>query len=178
MRVGSPVPSGPHLAAAVAQQIDPAAGGLVVELGPGTGAVTAAILRRGVAPSRLLAVESDPTFAAALGEAFPAVTIVRGDAFDLTRLLRARGHAEPLAAIVCGLPVLNRPVAVRRKLLADAIRLLAPGSPFIQFTYGARPPIPPTGGVIVERAAIVWRNLPPMHVWVYRADDVPASKMD
>ena len=95
--------------------------------------------------------------------------LVEGDAFDFRVLLRAAGCATPLRTIVSGLPVLNRSLAVRRKLLQDAIAALRPGGPFVQFSYGADPPLPPIEGIEVRRAAIVWHNIPPMHVWVYRA---------
>ena len=51
----------------------------------------------------------------------------------------------------------------------DQFERMRPGSPFVQFSYGADPPLPQIDGVEVRRAAIVWHNIPPMHVWVYRA---------
>ena len=54
----------------------------------------------------------------------------------------------------------------------DAMAALLPGRPFIQFTYSMTPPLAVpqdmVGQIAVERAAIVWANLPPMHVWRYR----------
>lgn len=169
LRVGSLVPSGRRLARIIAAQIDPRPGGVVLELGPGTGAVTRAILEAGVAPKDLVAIESDAEFAAQLREDFAGVRFTEGDAFDFAVLLRAAGCDAPLRTIVSGVPVLNRSLAVRRKLIADAIAALRPGSPFVQFSYGAEPPLPQIDGVEVRRAAIVWHNIPPMHVWVYRA---------
>jgi len=150
----------------IAEQISPAPGGMVLELGAGTGAVTQAIRERGIADSELIAIESDPHFAARLREQYPRVRIVEGDAFAFPEVLRH--DARDLRSIVCGVPVLGRPVATRRQLLLAAMAALKPGCPFIQFSYGVRPPIPCTEGVEVRRAATVWRNLPPMHIWVYR----------
>ena len=169
LRVASPVPSGRRLARTIAAQIDPRPGGIVLELGPGTGPVTQAILESGVAPGELVAIESDAEFAAQLREDFEGVRIVEGDAFEFPVLLRAAGLDAPLRTIVSGVPVLSRSHAVRRRLLGDAIAALRPGSPFVQFSYGADPPLPQIDGVEVRRAAIVWHNIPPMHVWVYRA---------
>ncbi|HXL99180.1 MAG TPA: rRNA adenine N-6-methyltransferase family protein [Rhizomicrobium sp.] len=169
LAVASPVPSGRALARTIAAQIAPTPGGLVLELGPGTGAVTRAILEQGVARADLVAIESDPQFADLLREQFTGVAVIQGDAFDFARLLRARGTGEPLRSIVSGVPVLSQPVEIRHRLLRDAVAALRPGGPFIQFSYGMRPPIPPVDGIAVRRAAIVWRNLPPMHVWVYCA---------
>lgn len=171
LRVASLVPSGKQLARAIAAEIDPRQGGAVLELGPGTGAVTQAILEFGVAREDLVAVEQDCDFAAALRKDFVGVRIIEGDAFAFELLLAAAGVRLPLRTIVSGVPVLSCPVSVRRKLLGDALAALRPGSPFIQFSYGAEPPIPPGAGVDVRRAAIVWLNVPPMHVWVYRRPD-------
>ena len=169
LRIASPVPSGRRLARTIASEIDPAPGGIVLELGPGTGAVTQAILDFGIAREDLVAIESDADFAAALREDFAGVRIVQGDAFEFPVLLRAAGLDAKLRTIISGIPVLSRTLAVRRKLLECAIAALRPGSPFVQFSYGADPPIPPIANVEVRRAAIVWHNIPPMHVWVYRA---------
>jgi phosphatidylethanolamine/phosphatidyl-N-methylethanolamine N-methyltransferase len=169
LRIASPIPSGRRLARTIAAQIDPRPGGIVLELGPGTGPVTQAILESGVAPCDLVAIESDAEFAAQLREDFAGVRIVEGDAFAFPVLLHAAGLDAPLRTIVSGVPVLSRSLAVRRRLLADAIAALRPGSPFVQFSYGADPPLPQIDNVEVRRAAIVWHNIPPMHVWVYRA---------
>lgn len=168
LRVAALLPSGRRLAAAVAAQIDPRPGGTVLELGPGTGAVTRAILEAGIAPAELAAIESDADFAAALRRDFDRIRIIEGDAFAFPLLLARSGIATPLRTIISGVPVLSRSLGVRRKLLADAMAALRPQGPFVQFSYGAEPPIPPGDGVEVRRAAIVWQNVPPMHVWVYR----------
>ena len=164
--VASPVPSGRALADKIAKQIDPVPGGLVLELGPGTGAVTQALRQRGVADPDLVAIESDPRFVALLRTKFPRIRIIEGDAFEFAELLR--DAARPLNGIVCGLPVLGQLNVRRRHLLRSAMAALKPGAPFVQFSYGAWPPLPPLEGVGVRRAATVWRNIPPMHVWVFR----------
>ena len=166
--VASPVPSGRRLARTIAKQIDSTMSGPVLELGPGTGAVTAAILERGVAAADLTAVESDPNFVLLLREKFCNARILLGDAFLFPEIVRATGARASYRAIVSGVPVLSRPVAERQRLLTSAMECLQPQAPFIQFSYGAKPPIPPIRGVEVEHAAFVWQNIPPLHVWVYR----------
>jgi phosphatidylethanolamine/phosphatidyl-N-methylethanolamine N-methyltransferase len=168
LRVAALLPSGRRLAAAVAAQIDRRPGGTVLELGPGTGAVTRAILESGIAPAELAAIESDADFAAGLRRDFDRIRIIEGDAFAFPSLLARAGITTPLRTIISGVPVLSRSLGVRRKLLADAMAALKAQGPFVQFSYGAEPPIPPGDSVEVRRAAIVWQNVPPMHVWVYR----------
>lgn len=165
--VGAIAPSSPKLARAIAREIDPNVEGPVLELGPGTGVVTEALIERGIAPERITAIEYDPEFAKLVQQRFPKVTVVRGDAFDLDRTL---GSGEPYAAIVSGLPLLNHPVERRHALIEGALARLKPGAPYVQFSYGTKPPIPAPAGATVKRAALVLMNLPPARVWVYRRD--------
>jgi phosphatidylethanolamine/phosphatidyl-N-methylethanolamine N-methyltransferase len=47
--------------------------------------------------------------------------------------------------------------------------LLATGAPFIQFTYAMVPPIPKAlSGIKAEHSELIWMNLPPARVWIYR----------
>ncbi len=163
--VGAIAPSSPALARAIAWEIDPAVPGPVLELGPGTGVVTEALIERGIAPERITAIEYDPDFAMLVQRRFPKVHVVRGDAFDLAKTL---GYGEPFAGIVSGLPLLNHPVERRRALIEGALARLKPGASYVQFSYGTRPPIPAPAGATVRRAAVIWFNLPPARVWVYR----------
>jgi phosphatidylethanolamine/phosphatidyl-N-methylethanolamine N-methyltransferase len=165
--IGAIAPSGPALARSMAQQIDPARPGPVLELGPGTGVITQALLERGIAPERLTAVEYNPDFAADLAARFAGVTIIQGDAFDLARTL-GPGQSTPFAGIASGLPLLNFPMAFRRALIDGALARLAPGAPLVQFSYGMYAPVVPPAGYAVRRAALIWANLPPARVWVYR----------
>jgi phosphatidylethanolamine/phosphatidyl-N-methylethanolamine N-methyltransferase len=164
--VGAIAPSGRALASAMARQI-PDTPGPVLELGPGTGSVTQAILERGIAPGRLTLVEYDPDMAVFLAGRFEGVDIIQGDAFDLARTLGAKADLK-FSAILSGLPLLNFPLARRRQYLEGVCRLLSPGAPFVQFSYGVQPPVPPPPGHSVTRAALIWANLPPARVWVYR----------
>jgi phosphatidylethanolamine/phosphatidyl-N-methylethanolamine N-methyltransferase len=129
--------------------------------------VTEAILARGIAPERLTAIEFDADFARLLRKRFPLVRVLEGDAFDLARSLRSNAAAG-FAAIVSSLPLLNQPVERRDALLHDAFTRLAPGAPFIQFSYGRRAPVPAPDDTRVTRAAFILANLPPASVWVYR----------
>jgi phosphatidylethanolamine/phosphatidyl-N-methylethanolamine N-methyltransferase len=165
--VGAIAPSSPALSRAIAQQVDPRLDGPVLELGPGTGVVTEALIERGIAPERITAIEYDPEFAKMVQTRFPKVRVVRGDAFDLEKTL---GHGEAFAAIVSGLPLLNHPVERRHALIEGALARLKPGAPYVQFSYGTKPPIAPPAGATVKRAALILMNLPPARVWVYRRD--------
>jgi phosphatidylethanolamine/phosphatidyl-N-methylethanolamine N-methyltransferase len=165
--IGAIFPSSQALARAIAQQIEPAMPGGVLELGPGTGVVTHAILKRGIDPSRLTLIEYDADFARHNAARYPDVRVIQGDAFNLDATLGNR-FPEPFAAIVSGLPLLNFPNALRRALVDGALARLAPGAPLIQFSYGMHAPVTPPPGHSVNRAAFVLANIPPARVWVYR----------
>ncbi len=165
--IGAVAPSSRALGRAIARQIDPQRLGPVLELGPGTGVITAAILDRGIAPERLTLIEYDSEFAHAIAARFHGVHVIQGDAFDLNRTLGAR-HAEPFAGIVSGIPLLNFPVSRRRAYVEALAEKLAPGAPLIQFSYGMHAPVVPPTGHSVVCAARVWANIPPARVWVYR----------
>lgn len=128
LRMGAVAPSGPVLARRMASYVDPDGVGPVIELGPGTGAITAALVARGVDPRRLVLVEYSVDFCRLLRERFPTATVVHGDAYTLSRTLSGR-LAEPADALVSGLPLMTRPEPIRFKLLNDAIALMKPGAP-------------------------------------------------
>jgi phosphatidylethanolamine/phosphatidyl-N-methylethanolamine N-methyltransferase len=71
--------------------------------------------------------------------------------------------------MVSGLPMFTKPLRTRVRLLRDALSLMQPGAPFVQFTYAVVPPIPRAfAGVLAEASERIWMNLPPARVWVYR----------
>lgn len=163
--IGAISPSSPALAEAMARQVDFSLPGRVLELGPGTGAVTRALIRRGLGPERVLAVEADMTFARLLRARFPGLDVVEGDATDANRI---EGFG-PFNAIISSLPLLNFPLHERIALVSALLNLVPPGAPFVQYSYGVKPPLPRSSDLRVTLAAKVWRNLPPARVWVFQA---------
>jgi phosphatidylethanolamine/phosphatidyl-N-methylethanolamine N-methyltransferase len=170
LAVGAVTPSGRALARTMAAYVDKSVPGAIIELGPGTGPITEALVAQGVDPLRLVLVEYDATFCALLRARYPGATVVQGDAYGLKRLL-AGLIQEPAAAVVSGLPLFTKPLQTRLRLLFEAFGLMSPGAPFIQFTYNAVPPIPTRlDRVRAQASERVWMNIPPARVWVYRRD--------
>jgi phosphatidylethanolamine/phosphatidyl-N-methylethanolamine N-methyltransferase len=170
LHMGAVMPSGRVLARTMAQYVDIKSTGPVVELGPGTGAITNALIERGVDQKRLVLVEYNPGFCALLRDRYPHAKVVQGDAYALRDSLRNMLSA-PAAAVVSGLPLVTKPMLTRLKLVREAFAALAPGAPFVQFTYSVAPPIPKSlPGVSTEASERIWMNLPPARVWVYRKD--------
>ena len=168
LSIGAVTPSGRLLARTMADYVDPQSLGPIIELGPGTGPVTEALVARGIDPARLVLVEFDPTFCRLLRKRYPTATVVQGDAYRLRALLKEM-LATPAAAIVSGLPLFNKPLKMRLRLLFEAFSLMAPGAPFVQFTYAAVSPIPRALDRVRSQASErIWTNIPPARVWVYR----------
>jgi phosphatidylethanolamine/phosphatidyl-N-methylethanolamine N-methyltransferase len=165
---GAVAPSGKALAKTMAAAMDARSVGPIVELGPGTGPVTEALLARGIEQERLVLVEFNPGFCDLLAKRFPGVKVVQGDAYDVASSL-ADVLAEPSAGVLSSLPLFTKPLEHRLSLLEGCFRLMAPGAPFVQFTYSVVPPIPARSRHYTATASErIWRNVPPARVWVYR----------
>lgn len=164
---GAIFPSGPVLARTMAEAVNPALDGPILELGPGTGVFTKALLERGIAPERLILIEFNADFVRYLKKRFPGVTIIHASAFDLPKLWKER-NLPAIAGIVSGLPLLNFPKEMGTQLIEDSLNLLQPGGHYVQFTYSQRPSVPAPLGAAVSLVKRVWLNIPPASVWVYQ----------
>ena len=190
MQVGAIAPSSRRLADAIAGQVPFDSPGWIIELGGGTGVVTDALLRRGLAPARLVVIERDPLLHSHLVERFPHIRVILGDAAKLAEALRplgirpnptkgqaAKGNGAGngaaasgrVAAIVSGLPLLTFPRPLQDEIVHSAFAFLAPGAPLLQFTYGPMSPIARDRLKLEGRVARrIIGNLPPASVWIYR----------
>lgn len=171
--IGAVSPSGRALAKTMAGFVEPNKDGHIVELGPGTGPVTQALLARGIAPERLVLVEFETRFCHLLAERFPGVNIVQGDAYGLKATLDGKLPGK-VATVVSSLPLLNRPERDRVELLNQAFELMGDDGVFIQFTYGlTKSPMPMhahgvKGAYVGKGSPPVVLNIPPARVWRYR----------
>lgn len=163
--VGALCASSPHLATRMAAWVEPAADDWVVELGGGTGVITAALLARGVPAQRLVVVEQSERLVAHLRQRFPAITVLHGDAAELPALLARAGAAPRVGCIVSGLPLLSIPAPVRQRILQAGAQVLAPGGRLLQFTYALRGASPwQLAGLAVQHRERVLANLPPARI--------------
>ena len=143
----------------------------VLELGPGTGPVTAALLKRGLREEKLIAIEHNPKMARLLREKFPRAQIITGDAWQLDDLLRGaarahdlrrRDHFQPAAGEFSRgtrprrSPKKSAPCWNRRDI-------------WVQFSYQIHKLRPRGASSFKLRASkIVWLNFPPARVSVFR----------
>lgn len=166
--VGAIIPTSSITAKRMASVVNPASGLPVLELGPGTGVVTRAILGRGVAPANVYSVEYSVEFVEHMRRAYPGVNVIQGDAFDLDSTLGETANHKFDCAI-SAVPLLNFPTVRRVQYINDLLDRLPIGRPVIQITYGPLSPVPTRRGeYTVEHFDFVIRNIPPAQLWVYR----------
>lgn len=166
--VGSIIPTSSITARKMASIIDVKSGLPVLEVGPGTGVITKAILKHGVKPENLYAVEYSHDFVMHLRRNYPGVNVIEGDAFDLDTTLGEKASLT-FDSVVSGVPLLNFPVAARVKYVESLLDRIPEGRPIVQLTYGPKSPVPPgLGNYTVEKFDFIIRNIPPTMLWIYR----------
>ena len=169
-QIGAVLPSGKPLAHAMARWLPADSDKFALELGPGTGSVTEALLHCGLREDRLIAIEKSPKMAELLRGRFPRAKIITGDAFKLDEELDR--HLKPdqkIGVVFCSLPLRNFRAEVADDLARKIRALLPPGGRLIQYTYRIAS-TPPRASHHFKRvdSKVVWFNVPPARVSVYQ----------
>lgn len=173
LKVGAVVPSSRSLAKAMAVQIDVENPGAVIELGPGTGVVTHALLKAGIAADRLLVIERDKRMFGVMASQFPELRVICADAMELDKVI-AKERITQVNAVVSSLPLLSMPKMVRGVIEKQMAEAIGDEGIIVQFTYGPKSPI--SGDELTKyklrgkRVKTVIANIPPAHVWVYKRE--------
>ncbi|GGD02718.1 class I SAM-dependent methyltransferase [Aureimonas glaciei] len=174
-QMGAIAPSSPSYCAMMVRHATTEIDGPILELGPGLGVVTQALLDKGVAPERITSIEYDGDFARTLKQRFPGVNVIHGDGFDLDGTLGER-RDEKFAAILLAIPIVGFNQPKRQALMRDYFARLRPGGNVTQLSYLVTAPIKPLPGVFtVSSSSVVWDNIPPARVWVYSPDETDAA---
>ncbi len=167
LKFGAVAPSGPALAALITSEIA-SHHGPILELGPGKGVFTHALLQRGVAESDLVLVEQRPDFVRLLRQRFPSAHVESMDADEMHQLEQLFEN-RPAGAAISGLPLLSMPVNKVLAILGGAFAHLRPDGAFYQFTYAPRCPVSNSLlgrlGLRAERIGGALLNLPPASVY-------------
>lgn len=172
LAVAAVSPSSPQLARQMIAALPPGSARLI-ELGGGTGAITAELLRHGIAPSELMVLELNEAMHQTLRQRFPDIRLQLANASEVHRIASASGFLDggPADAVVSGLGLLSMPRPLQREIVAEAFACLRPDGRFVQFTYGPASPV--AREVLDEldlrgrRASFTWWNVPPATVYVY-----------
>lgn len=166
--LGAVLPTSNATARRMASVIDAGSSDPVLELGPGTGVITKAILARNVDPEELYSVEHTEAFLPKLRSQFPDVNIIHGDAFQLDEALPDM-KGRKFGTIISAVPLLNFPAGQRVGFMHDLLGRLNPGRPVVQISYGALSPVPTDRETYsVEPLDWMLRNIPPARLWVFR----------
>lgn len=115
------------------REVDWAKARVIVELGPGTGVFTRAILQKKRPDATFFLVERDPQFQKILHSRFPGLKVYE-EAVDLSQYLHDMNVAKS-DVIISGLPFAIFPEELRAGILDAVVTSLAPGGVFITFQY-------------------------------------------
>jgi phospholipid N-methyltransferase len=174
LSIGAIVPSSDALAQTMVGPIDFAKARTVVEFGPGTGVMTAAILKHIGPDTKYVGIEINETFHRTLTVRFPTLQFFNRGAQDVRDILAGLG-LESCDAIVCGLPWASLPIELQGRIMSSIIQVLRPGGVFVTFAYLSGLLLPAAGMLRrrlkaefarVETTKIVWANVPPAFAYV------------
>lgn len=167
-RIGSVIPSSRFLERRVVEAAAISNSHMVVELGPGTGGTTQAILQALPQQAHLLAIELNPAFADYLqANPDPRLNIYRGSAEHIRQALDTHDHRQP-DAVVSGIPFSTMPPEVGRRILREIWECLAPGGRFVAYQLMNR---------VAQLEPMLWGdphvqlellNVPPMRVYAWQ----------
>ena len=169
LKLGAIFPSGEHLARKMTEHLEYWNGGHIVELGPGTGSFTEAILQRGVSEDRLILIEQSLDFVVYLKSKYPLATVIHGDALDLQKHLLSYGVDE-VESIVSGIPLVSIGRNLGARICDNSFEVLKSGGTISQVTYFM---VCPVQDEIIDKhrakkqfSGIVIKNLPPAFGWI------------
>ncbi len=174
--VGSVIPSSRYLASAIVAGLQLQPGDLVLEYGPGTGPMTAALQEVLPGDARYLGIEIDGHFLSLLQQHFPGMDFHHGLVQEVEEILKARDLSAP-RAVISGLPFAAMPVRLQAKILATTSRVLVPDGEFrtFQYVHAYRLPAAQRFRQLALRnfaefsvSQPVLRNVPPALVLTYR----------
>jgi phosphatidylethanolamine/phosphatidyl-N-methylethanolamine N-methyltransferase len=168
LEIGAFLPSSAAVGRAMAKAVPLDRPGMILELGGGTGPVTASLLEAGCPPERLIVVEREAALAKMLKQRFARLRIVEGDACAIADILAGHGITK-LAAIVSSLPIKWFPIASQRAVIAPCLALAGEGGGFIQLTNALVSPVAMSAlDLDGDEVARVWSQFPPVQVWRYQ----------
>jgi phosphatidylethanolamine/phosphatidyl-N-methylethanolamine N-methyltransferase len=165
--IGAILPSSPLLGKAMAKFVPETANRYIVELGPGTGPITKALLKIGIKEKELFCLEQSERMVKHLKTRFPNLNAIQGDACELNSLLQDK--SGKVNAIVSSLPLKSIPGSIVEEILEQMALCLQPGGIVIQFTYDLRKKRSPLLKKFKRiKSKVVIGNVPPARVDVFQ----------
>ena len=151
------------------QPFDLKGASLVVEIGPGTGAITDVILEEMPDPSRYMGLELNPEFVKKLQARYPAATFHNASAENIQHYVAQR-EGSSVDYVVSGLPWAIFGEELQERILRGVTTVLRDGGGFSTFAYVHGLQLGPArrfrqrlDGLFskVEVSPVVWKNFPP-----------------
>lgn len=168
-RTGALFPSSKRLASEMARHVLLSANSEVIELGPGNGIITEALIERGISPRNITAIEYSPELVQNLCQRFPDISVIEGDAACLIDLLNHTKNRQ-ISTIISSLPLRILPKKKAKAILRQIEMLLPPGGRYIQFTYRYdENRFGRLEGYKKIYSKRIWLNIPPARVDVFVA---------
>jgi phosphatidylethanolamine/phosphatidyl-N-methylethanolamine N-methyltransferase len=176
---GAVAPSSPELAQRMVAAAGVAQARAVLEVGPGTGAITQSIAEVLPSSSHYLGLELNGAFVQRLRLRFPHMRFEQAPAqeFDFDQELGPHGFFD---SVVCGLPWTAFSEELQIAILDHVLSRLRPGGTFTTFVYTGFHLLPAAHHFralladrceVLTRTATVWRNMPPAFVYAARAGE-------
>ena len=164
--MGAILPSSSRLAEEMVSHISMHGNDMVVDLGAGTGVVTLALIKAGIDPAKIIAIECSSSLSKKLQKRFPLIQVINGDAVDLSCLL---GDKKSLVnTIVSGIPLRSLHQSVSQAILQQISNILPLGGRYIQFTYQYKQNLIFSPVCFKQTfSKIIWQNMPPARVDVF-----------
>ena len=164
-KLGSVAPTSKSSANFLAKHIDK--NGYIIELGAGTGSLTAGILDAGIDPKKLIAIEIDPTFCKMLEKKFPNLKIICADARNLKEILSDE-VLKNISCIVSAMPLLHLSKNIRIKVISAITECIEDKGKYIQVSYSPISPVPwKEFNLKQERYGTIFKNIPPITIFGY-----------
>lgn len=171
-RVASIVPSSRFVEHRIVTSSGVGATTTVVELGPGTGGTTRALLRAMPHHARLLSIEIDPILHGLLRRiGDPRLIAHLGSAEQLQETLKQYGLPAP-DVIVSGIPFSTMDRAVGRRILEAVSAVLAHSGRFVAYQVRDRVAQLGSPGLDFKRVELEWLNVPPLRVFRWEKNGV------
>lgn len=163
---GAILPSSKKLANAMAAEVSLSDKDILVELGPGTGVVTNALINIGIDPDQIFAIENSPFLAEKLQKNFPRIHVIQGNAAELTQLIGE--NVGRVNTIISSLPFRSLPKGLSETILAQVTDILPSGGKYIQYTYSFRENASfGLRNFTKKYSRIIWQNIPPAKIEIF-----------
>ncbi len=173
MQVATVCPSSPYLTQAISDRDCVRRASTVVELGPGAGGTTLALLEQMMPESKLIAIEKTSELAAATAEIDdPRLRVEHADAQDLIDVIAQHGVSS-VDVVISGIPFSSLPQPVAKQIMQSIHRVLSPGGHLVAYQF--RPDVcdyarPLFGPRTTKTVAL---NLPPLQIHTWEKVETP-----